>query len=63
MDGSVLPETKTFVFSIFSLRDIWKTLYTKVPGYEGVLWFPPSAVLLLLVCSSCLLKIAATSKK
>ena len=51
MDISVLPETKTLVFSIFSLREIWKTLCTEGPGFARALWFPPFAVLLLLVCS------------
>ena len=43
---------KTLVFSIFSLREIWKTLRTKGPGCARTLCFPPFALLLFLVCSS-----------
>ena len=32
MDNSVLPETKTLVFSIFSLSEDMKKLCTKRPG-------------------------------
>ena len=43
MDISVFTGTKTLVFSIFSLREIWKTLCIKGPGCARALWFPPFA--------------------
>ena len=52
MDISVLLETKTLFFFIFSLREIWKTLCVKGPEFARALWFPPLLVLPLLVCSS-----------
>jgi len=52
MDIRVLLETKTLVFFIFSLREIWKTLCAKGPEFARALWFPPLLVLPLLVCSS-----------
>jgi len=52
MDISVLPETKTLVVSIFSVREIWRALRIKGPGCVRALWFAPFVVLPLLVCSS-----------
>ena len=56
MDISVLPETKTFVFSVFSLREIWKTLCTKGPGCARALVhafcrFAPSCLFFAVVAS------------